>query len=62
MGVPVVIDGDNLPSPVGIGLSDLPIIGGGGQWPPGPPGSRTTDFSNNVVYVVVLKMLHLSEQ
>ena len=25
----VVIGGDNLPSPVGIGLIDLPIIGGG---------------------------------
>ena len=24
MGVPVVIGGDNLPSPVGIGLTDLP--------------------------------------
>ena len=27
MGVPVVIGGDNLPSPVGIGLSDLTNIG-----------------------------------
>ena len=27
-GVPVVIGGDNLPSPVGIGLTDLPNIGG----------------------------------
>ena len=39
---PVVIDGDNLPSPVGIGLTDLPIIGGA-SGPPGPPGSGTTD-------------------
>ena len=29
LGVPVVIGGDNLPSPVGIGLTDLPNIGGG---------------------------------
>ena len=35
-GGPVVIEGDNLPSPVGIGLSDLPNIEGGGQWPPWP--------------------------
>ena len=28
MGVPVVIGGDNLPSPVGIGLTDMPNIGG----------------------------------
>ena len=26
--MPVVIGGDNLPSPVGIGLTDLPNIGG----------------------------------
>ena len=40
LGVPVVIGGDNLPSPVGIGLTDLPNIGGGGQWPPWPPRFR----------------------
>ena len=28
IGGPVVIGGDNLPSPVGIGLTDLPNIGG----------------------------------
>ena len=28
MGVPVVIGGDNLPSPIGIGLTDLPHDGG----------------------------------
>ena len=28
LGVPVVIDGDNLPSPVGIGLTNPPNIGG----------------------------------
>ena len=34
--MPVVIGGDNLPSPVGIGLTDLPYIGGS-SGPPGPP-------------------------
>ena len=41
LGVPVVIGGDNLPSPVGIGLSDLPNIGGA-SGPPGTPGSGIT--------------------
>ena len=36
MGVPIVIGGDNLPSPVGIGLTDLPNIGKA-SGPPGPP-------------------------
>jgi len=41
--VPVVIGGDNLPSPVGVGLIDLPNMGGGGaSGPPGLPGSGTT--------------------
>ena len=31
MGVPVVIGGKNLLFPVGIGLTDLPNIGGGGH-------------------------------
>ena len=39
--MPVVIGGDNLPSPVGIGLTDLPKIGGGDAGgplrPPAPP-------------------------
>ena len=39
--MPVVIGGDNLPSPIGIGLTDLPNIGGA-SGPPGPPGSGTT--------------------
>ena len=43
--MPAVIGGDNLPSPVGIGLTDLPNIGGGGSGPPGPPpGSGITDI------------------
>ena len=42
--MPVVIGGDNLPSPVGIGLTDLPNIGGA-SGPPGPPSSGITDLS-----------------
>ena len=38
----VVIGGDNLPSPVRIGLTVLQNIGGASS-PPGPPGSATTD-------------------
>ena len=34
--MPVVIGGDNLPSPVGIVLTDLPNIGGA-SGTPGPP-------------------------
>ena len=41
--MPVVIGGDNLPSPVGIGLTDLPNIEGA-SGSPGPPGSGTTEF------------------
>ena len=37
MDVPVVIGGDNLPSPVGKGLTDLPNIGGGAVPPLAPP-------------------------
>ena len=39
MGVPVVIGGDNLPSPVPKGLNDLKNIGGasGPPWPPLAP-------------------------
>ena len=45
MGVPVVIGGDNLPSPVPIGLNDLKNIGGA-SGPPGPPGSGTNEESS----------------
>ena len=41
LGVPVVIGGDNLPFPVGIGLADLPNIGGA-SGPLGPHGSGIT--------------------
>ena len=41
LGVPVVIGGDNLLSPVGIELSDLPNIRGPVA-PPGPLGSGIT--------------------
>ena len=44
MGLPVLIGGDNLPSPVEIGLTELPNIGG----PVAPlspsPGSGITAF------------------
>ena len=39
---PVGIGGDNLPSPVRIGFTDLPNIGGA-SGPPGPPGSGITE-------------------
>ena len=38
-GGPEVTRWDNLPSPVGIGLTDLPNMGGG-QWPPWPSRFR----------------------
>jgi len=47
---PVVIGGDNLPSPVRIGLTDLPNIGGA-SGPPGPPGSGTTEL--NILMLIV---------
>mgnify|MGYP007015458711 CR=1 FL=1 len=43
LGGPVVIGGDNLPSPVELGFTELPNIGGA-SGPPGPPGSGTTDL------------------
>jgi hypothetical protein len=44
LGVPLVIGGDNLPSPVGIGLTDLPIIGGASG--PLAPQSRHHSYHN----------------
>ena len=43
-GVPVVIGGDNLPSPVRTGLTDLTNIGGA-NGPPGPPGSGPNGYN-----------------
>ena len=48
MGVPVVISGNNLPSPIVIGLTDLPNIGGA-TGPPGPPGSGITEYY--IIYI-----------
>ena len=49
-----VICGDNMPPPIGIGLTDLPYIEGGGQCPPpGPLGSGIT------AYHVLEEMVHL---
>ena len=45
--MPVVIGGDNLPSPVRIGLTDLLNIERA-SGPPGPPGSGITDIYNSV--------------
>ena len=48
LGVPVVIGVDNLPSPVGIGLTDLPNIGEA-SGPPGPPQyNKEADFKSNI--------------
>ena len=38
LGVPLVKGGQNLPPMVGIGLTNLPNIGGGAVSPPPPPG------------------------
>ena len=56
LGVPVAIGGDNLPSPFGIGLNELPNIGGGGNGPPGPPGSGITGHSNVMIEKTVLSI------
>ena len=52
--------GDNLPSPVGIELTDLPNIGGA-SGPPGPPGSGTTvqDYERmNVADALISKIFY----
>ena len=41
--MPVIIGGNNLPSLVGIGLTDLPNMGRG-SGPPAPPGSGITGY------------------
>ena len=48
-GRPVVIGGDNLPSPVEKGLNDLPNMGGG-QCPP-PLGSFITDIDQSMIAI-----------
>ena len=58
MGVPVVIGGDNLPSPVEIGLTDLPNIGGA-SGPPGPPSSGITAGYINPTSVLVRERVPL---
>ena len=45
IGLPVVIGGDNLRTPVAVGLTDLPNIGGP-SGPPDPPGSGTTEYTD----------------
>ena len=47
-----MIGGDNLPSAVGIGLTDLPNIGGA-SGPPGPPGSGTTVLTIHLLIKVL---------
>ena len=52
--VPVVIGGDNLPSPVGIGLTDLPNMGGGGQGPPlGLASLRFCDIFALIIFALI---------
>jgi hypothetical protein len=52
LGVPVVLGGDNLPSPIGIGLTDLTNIGG----PTGLPGSGITDLKVNIFKKISFKL------
>ena len=65
LGVPVVIGGDNLPSPVGIGLTDLPNIGGGhfggasGPLAPHPPVYGGQTCVHHTRKYTVTKHLHL---
>ena len=59
--MPVVIGGDNLPSPVGIGLTDLPNIGGA-SGPPGPPGSGTTEIDCYLISVDLEEVSTVSQQ
>ena len=53
MGGPVVVVGIICPPPVGIGLTDLPNIGGGGEGAPRPPDSSIT---------AVICLVHYYEQ
>ena len=62
--MPVVIGGDNLPSPVRIGLTDLQNIGGTSGPPGPPPGSGITVINLTRVCTVFLfrflPWLHIS--
>ena len=52
MGVPVEIGWDNLPSLVGIGLTDLPSIGvTGASGPPGPPVPASLELVGTSNYI-----------
>ena len=52
--MPIVIGGDNLPSPLRIGLTDLTNIGEGAIGPPGPPGSGITSTEiQNLFFVII---------
>ena len=65
LGGPVVIGGENLPSPVQVGLTDLQNIGGAS----GPPGSGTTAesyiwFQLHIIYCCPFlesRFLHTSD-
>ena len=60
-GGPVVIGGDNLPSPVGIGLTDLQNIGeGGASGPPAPPPQfRHHFYSLSSVHSIQTVCVHM---
>ena len=47
LGVPVVVDGDSLPSPVGIGLTDLLNIGGEGAVAP-----MASPFPSSLMFIL----------
>ena len=49
--MPVLIGGDNLPTPVGIGLTDLSNIGRA-SGPPGHPSSGITESCLRMSYLV----------
>ena len=54
--MPVVIGGDNLPSPVGIGLTDLPNIRGASR--PPAPGPRSSGITECVILYVIYSPTH----
>ena len=58
MGVPARIGGDNLPSPVGIGLTDLTNIGRGPVAPLTPPVPASLPLRGYVFYGLSLTLDH----